>query len=525
MDTGSIIFQWLERIGLGYATPKLKTYGVNAPDDLMRLTEADFPKLDVTEATDVKRLSELISRVRQAHANNLERKPRRPEQQQPGGTSGAERESRAEVPSGAEGAAYSRAPPTQAGEGRRLPAPPRLASEQSAADAVPVAVISLQPPSSTNVSGTRARSGVDRDGFEVRRAAPKQPPVEGRRESPSPVEDEAAAAVAAANAGKRPRPSLGVGVMPSQRALLNKQLQLQLKEAGGGGGAGSTSGGDAAASAAAKRKSMGGALLTPAPGGSSSSSNAKAALPPTGAFAQQPQPALSQQQGLATPSALAARRAGPSGGSSSNVLKPQHPGLSGGARNGISRPGSAPFSSPPQSQSAAPHSSAPSSSSASAAAGIGGGASRPRTAALGRPVEQHGDDDDEYGGDDDDGNVYSIADDEGHVDDELDESSPHSAPSLEHRRAVHRQLGSSGILEEDGGGAKIKVVVRKRPLNKRERVATARGDDMDVVQVGGLSLRFKGWVACRCHAGGWTYDRVRILAYEWGIFLIQRYGR
>ena len=51
------------------------------------------------------------------------------------------------------------------------------------------------------------------------------------------------------------------------------------------------------------------------------------------------------------------------------------------------------------------------------------------------------------------------------------------------RSVAQHALGSSGILDEDGGGAKIRVVVRKRPLNGRERRATERGEDADIVQV------------------------------------------
>ena len=34
---GSIIFQWLERIGLGYAVQGFHDIGITAPDDLMKV--------------------------------------------------------------------------------------------------------------------------------------------------------------------------------------------------------------------------------------------------------------------------------------------------------------------------------------------------------------------------------------------------------------------------------------------------------------------------------------------------------
>lgn len=43
-----IIFQWLDRIGLGAVVPLFEQRGINSPQLLMKLDEADYPSIGVT---------------------------------------------------------------------------------------------------------------------------------------------------------------------------------------------------------------------------------------------------------------------------------------------------------------------------------------------------------------------------------------------------------------------------------------------------------------------------------------------
>ena len=583
-DSQAIIFQWLDRIGLSYVTPHLKSAGVAAPDDLMRLTEADFPRLTVTAPTDQKRLSELINRVRQAHANNLERKPRRgpeqgpsPQQQPPAsnvatahasGSRGTEDDS-----TGGDGLAYFRAggsqpqpvapaaaavvartgvvePPsgtaaTSTGGGVRAAFSHlfhRAAPVQPPAVDAGAAPVASNPsallPSSTNVSGTRAKSGVDRDGFEVRRARAPTPPVpavvaaaaaaaayrDGLGSPPPPQlggasaypsgsgppddDDDAAASAAAsgAAAARRARPSLGVGVMPSQRAMLSK-LQAKDAAAAAAGGAADA----AAATAAAKRKSMGGGPPPrPSAGGSGGGSS-------SGSSSSSSSSSSSNNNSVGV---LSAAQSGPTSGN--GQLRRGHDGAGGG---GPLRPGSAPQGSPPP-ISAYVGAGALGVARARTAAppregghylGSGGGVHSPmlmEREASGLPTAHNGagivtlqeEEEGDMHGDDE------VGDDEGYFYGDEVERSASREDAAGHRLPVHHHpnrqaarqgagvdpLGGSGILEEDGGGAKIKVVVRKRPLNKRERAATAKGEDMDVVQVRGKGGILRGVFLSQC---------------------------
>ena len=49
MAAGVIVFQWLERIGLGHAIPDFQSQGVSTPQELMKLTFEDYNRLGVTK--------------------------------------------------------------------------------------------------------------------------------------------------------------------------------------------------------------------------------------------------------------------------------------------------------------------------------------------------------------------------------------------------------------------------------------------------------------------------------------------
>ena len=61
-----IVFEWLERIGLGYAVPYFKEKNIISPKALTSLTIKDYEELHVSDLSDRKRLYELVQRVRLA---------------------------------------------------------------------------------------------------------------------------------------------------------------------------------------------------------------------------------------------------------------------------------------------------------------------------------------------------------------------------------------------------------------------------------------------------------------------------
>lgn len=79
--SGGIIFQWLDRIGLGYAVPSFQTHGVNTPQELMQIDVNMYSTLGVSTVDDRKRLFELVQRVRDASKKTETR--RRPEPEPP----------------------------------------------------------------------------------------------------------------------------------------------------------------------------------------------------------------------------------------------------------------------------------------------------------------------------------------------------------------------------------------------------------------------------------------------------------
>ena len=65
-SSAPIVFEWLERIGLGYAVPYFKEKGIVSPKALTSLTIKDYEELHVSDLSDRKRLYELVQRVRMA---------------------------------------------------------------------------------------------------------------------------------------------------------------------------------------------------------------------------------------------------------------------------------------------------------------------------------------------------------------------------------------------------------------------------------------------------------------------------
>jgi hypothetical protein len=60
----SIIFEWLERIGLGYAVPHFMAMGVDTPQALMGIDVQTYSMLGIHAQDDRGRLFELVQRVR-----------------------------------------------------------------------------------------------------------------------------------------------------------------------------------------------------------------------------------------------------------------------------------------------------------------------------------------------------------------------------------------------------------------------------------------------------------------------------
>lgn len=65
-SSAPIVFEWLERIGLGYAVPHFKEKGIISPKALTSLNIKDYEDLHVSDLSDRKRLYELVQRVRLA---------------------------------------------------------------------------------------------------------------------------------------------------------------------------------------------------------------------------------------------------------------------------------------------------------------------------------------------------------------------------------------------------------------------------------------------------------------------------
>ena len=70
-----IVFEWLERIGLGYAVPHFQARGITNPKALTSLNIKDYEELHVSDLGDRKRLYELVQRVRLASKSVKQRKP------------------------------------------------------------------------------------------------------------------------------------------------------------------------------------------------------------------------------------------------------------------------------------------------------------------------------------------------------------------------------------------------------------------------------------------------------------------
>lgn len=88
-----IVFEWLERIGLGYAVPFFLKKGIVSPKALTSLTIKDYEELHVSDLSDRKRLYELVQRVRMASRSvkqrSSEEKDTVAQQTKTGGQTGA----------------------------------------------------------------------------------------------------------------------------------------------------------------------------------------------------------------------------------------------------------------------------------------------------------------------------------------------------------------------------------------------------------------------------------------------------
>lgn len=60
----NVVFQWLDRIGLGYAVPNFSAYSIDSPQKLMGIDVKTYSALGVLNQEDRKRLFELVQRVR-----------------------------------------------------------------------------------------------------------------------------------------------------------------------------------------------------------------------------------------------------------------------------------------------------------------------------------------------------------------------------------------------------------------------------------------------------------------------------
>ena len=333
------------------------------------------------------------------------------------------------------------------------------------------------PPSGANIGQTRAKSGVDRDGFEVRRApAPAPPPPRQQqayggagsdeeggddgdvigpnpgfagapalpRNSSRPGRSSMPPSSSASSGGAGAVPSTGAGskfplevkVMPSQRAKL-EQIRKERQSLGGGnsgarpptGGGDYDGGSDEDAAAAAE----GGYGAPPA------SSKSRQSLAPQAA----PKPAANSRKSLAPAPPQLMRQGSAqsltSGGGGSN------------SSGGFAGAGSSPD---------APSSSSSSSSSSSASDYYGHQQQQQQQQQYLPPRPPSASPPPQYGG-----NNNGLT------------SSP-PAPSA----GLYGPVGSGYDAD---AGQKIKVVVRKRPMNGKERGGNARGDERcaDVVQI------------------------------------------
>jgi hypothetical protein len=69
MASTGVVFQWLDRIGLGYAIPNFSALGIVNPQDLMQIDVKTYNALGILKQDDRKRLFELVQRVRDVRAS------------------------------------------------------------------------------------------------------------------------------------------------------------------------------------------------------------------------------------------------------------------------------------------------------------------------------------------------------------------------------------------------------------------------------------------------------------------------
>jgi len=62
--SNNVVFQWLDRIGLGYSVPSFLANGIDSPQKLMAIDVTTYSTLGILVQEDRKRLFELVQRVR-----------------------------------------------------------------------------------------------------------------------------------------------------------------------------------------------------------------------------------------------------------------------------------------------------------------------------------------------------------------------------------------------------------------------------------------------------------------------------
>jgi hypothetical protein len=189
-----IIFQWLERIGLGHAIPMFQSQGITTPQALIELTYERYDGLGVFDSNERKRLSELVTRVQEAARKS---RPATALPPQPTAPTVATAVSSA-LNDGSDEEEREAAAPTRQGKvqpsrmsilphvgGSRLASDAERVPSATAPDSVAPALVvsSVAPAVPSRALLPRRAGGFDRDGFEARRVRPPPQPLAGAAES------------------------------------------------------------------------------------------------------------------------------------------------------------------------------------------------------------------------------------------------------------------------------------------------------------------------------------------------------
>ena len=68
----NVVYQWLDRIGLGYSIPNFLANGIDSPQKLMSIDVTTYSALGIVVQEDRKRLFELVQRVRDVSGQHWE---------------------------------------------------------------------------------------------------------------------------------------------------------------------------------------------------------------------------------------------------------------------------------------------------------------------------------------------------------------------------------------------------------------------------------------------------------------------